>query len=86
MLLVSLSYSDPRQQQYELKVQLMEGLRSLPAPRNDFEIVVPEQQPEPMEEEGEGAGFVEDASDIKERNAQLRKKEGNVYCNTAQEN
>ena len=72
-------YSDPRQQQYELKAQLMEGLRSLPTPRNDFEIVVPEQQLESMEEEGEGAGFVEDAADVEERNAQIRKEEGIHY-------
>jgi pre-mRNA-splicing factor CDC5/CEF1 len=70
------TYSDPRQQQYELKAQLVEGLRSLPAPRNDFEIVVPEQQHlEHMEDDGEGAGYVEDAADIEERNAKLRKVE-----------
>ena len=55
----------------------MEGLRSLPAPRNDFEIVVPEEQHlEHMEDDGEGAGFVEDAADIEERNVKLRKEEG----------
>ncbi|CAI8010459.1 Cell division cycle 5-related protein [Geodia barretti] len=70
------TYSDPRQQQYELKAQLVEGLRSLPAPRNDFEIVVPEEQHlEHMDDDGEGAGFVEDAADIAERNAKLRKEE-----------
>ena len=45
------------------------------------EIVVPEQQLESMEEEGEGAGFVEDAADVEERNAQLRKKEALLYVN-----
>ena len=74
------SLRDPRQQQYELKAQLREGLRSLPVPRNDFEIVVPEPQREgegmEVGEGGERAGLVEDAADVDERNTQLRRKEG----------
>lgn len=69
---------DPRQQQFELKAQLREGLRSLPAPRNDFEIVVPQRGEggEDGEEGGDTAGFVEDAGDVDERNAQLKREEG----------
>lgn len=67
---------DPRQQQFELKAQLREGLRSLPAPRNDFEIVVPQRGE--GDKEGEGgdiAEFVEDAGDVEERNAQIKREE-----------
>ena len=75
--------SDPRQQQFELKAQLREGLRSLPVPRNDFEIVVPEKTEDDvmMEVEGQGAGegYVEDAGDVDERTAQLRREEGSLY-------
>ena len=74
------SYRDPQQQQFELKAQLREGLRSLPAPRNNFEIVVPELGEGAEEgERQEGAEFVEDAGNIDERNAQLRREEGGSY-------
>lgn len=61
-----------------MKAQLREGLRSLPVPRNDFEIVVPQQGEgaEDGEEGGAATGFVEDAGDVDERNAQLKRKEG----------
>ena len=59
---------------------MREGLRSLPTPRNDFEIVVPELGEGAEEGVGqEGAEFVEDAGDIDERNAQLRREEGGSY-------
>ena len=77
------SLSDPRQQQFELKVQLREGLRSLPMPRNDFEIVVPDKQGEEERAMGvgeRGEGYVEDAGDVDERNAQLKREEGTVLC------
>ena len=72
--------SDPRQQQFELKAQLREGLRSLPVPRNDFEIVVPEKEDDVKMDVGEGReGYVEDAGDVDERTAQLRREEGTPY-------
>ena len=47
------------------------GLRSLPTPRNDFEMVIPENK---VLAEGtvadEYLDIIEDASDIEERNAQ----------------
>lgn len=46
------------------------GLMSLPLPKNDFEIVLPENAERELEEEREmDESFVEDASDI-----ELRKK------------
>ena len=61
---------------------MREGLRSLPVPRNDFEIVVPEQggggEGEEAMEGGE-AEFVEDAGDIDERIAQKKREEGTCY-------
>ena len=67
-----------KQQQLEMRAQLRTGLMGLPAPRNDFEIVVPENGvilPEAMESD-----FVEDAAEIDERKAQLRREEGGSCC------
>lgn len=52
--------------QKQLKSTLREGLSTLPAPRNDYEIVVPEQEDsEPMETRTEPA--VEDQADVDAR-------------------
>lgn len=52
--------------QKQLKSTLREGLSTLPAPRNDYEIVVPEQEDsEPMETSTEPA--VEDQADVDAR-------------------
>ncbi|KAH8262497.1 hypothetical protein KR026_008848 [Drosophila bipectinata] len=52
--------------QKQLKSSLREGLSTLPAPRNDYEIVVPEQEDnEPMDASSEPA--VEDQADVDAR-------------------
>lgn len=51
------------------KEQLKAGLSTLPQPKNDFEIVVPEDQPE-EEESNEQKDFVEDQSDVEMRSAE----------------
>ena len=53
--------------QRELKASLRRGLSSLPAPRNDFEIVVPENDDKLLEEPLVDADFAEDASDVESR-------------------
>ncbi len=72
------SMRDSRQQQLELRAQLRAGLMNLPTPRNEFEIVVPEE--DGMEEGNEGggleAGFVEDAAEVDSRKERLRREEG----------
>ncbi|XP_001630383.2 cell division cycle 5-related protein [Nematostella vectensis] len=63
-----------KQQQSEAKEQLLAGLASLPAPSNDFEIVLPET-PAEASEEHKTMDFVEDAADIDERALALRAKQ-----------
>lgn len=69
-----------RQQQYEIKAQLRAGFGGLPAPRNDFEIVVPDEGAMESEEGGGGSGqlapgYVEDATEVAERAARARREE-----------
>lgn len=63
-----------KQQQMELKNQLLSGLQNLPKPSNDFEIVVPDKfeinMDEPVDTE-----FVEDAEDIEARAAEKQREE-----------
>ena len=72
-------FEDPReanQQQMEARAQLRTGLRGLPTPKNDFEIVIPENDL-PVAEVGEmEASFEEDAAEVDERAAQKRREEG----------
>ena len=72
------SMRSAKQQQYEVRAQLRAGLSSLPAPRNDFEIVVPDQ--DGHEGEDMAMEFVEDAAEIDERRAQARREEGERCC------
>lgn len=65
-----------KQQQLELRAHLRAGLGSLPAPKNDFEIVLPEGDALMDSDATESSHMVEDASEIEERNAQIRKAEG----------
>ncbi|XP_067008345.1 cell division cycle 5-like protein [Anabrus simplex] len=59
--------------QRQLKEQLRQGLGSLPAPRNDYEIVVPEE--EEAEVVPESANTIEDQADLDARyTAELRAK------------
>lgn len=55
--------------QHQVKEQLKAGLSTLPQPKNDFEIVVPEDQPEDEETEIP-KDFVEDQSDVEMRSAE----------------
>lgn len=54
-------------QQRESREQLKLGLLSLPLPKNDFEIVLPENAEREMEEPEVDESFVEDAADIELR-------------------
>lgn len=54
-------------QQRESREQLKLGLMSLPMPKNDFEIVLPENAEKEMEEPEVDESFVEDAADIEFR-------------------
>lgn len=64
-----------KQYQRQMKSSLREGLAGLPAPKNDYEIVVPEQQQEEMAGQGGdgseqhlgGGTSVEDQSDVDAR-------------------
>lgn len=63
-----------KQQQEEMKTQLKAGLASLPAPSNDFEIVLPETDEGEAEETAEES-FVEDAADIDARRMAMKEAE-----------
>lgn len=47
-------------------IDLKRGLASLPAPKNDYEIVLPEQDPEAAESM-DTSSFVEDQADVDAR-------------------
>lgn len=51
---------------FQLKEQLRSGLNSLPAPRNDYEIVVPDSEDETMAPV-EAANNTEDQADVDAR-------------------
>lgn len=63
-------------QQKESLQQLRQGLMSLPVPKNDFEIVLPENAEKELEETEMESGFVEDSADIEARKQ--------VYCRNTQ--
>lgn len=70
--------------QHQVKEQLKAGLSTLPQPKNDFEIVVPEDQPEEEETEVQ-KDFVEDQSDVEMRSAEeifARRKLNNTINKT----
>ncbi|KAI5618926.1 cell division cycle 5-like protein [Silurus asotus] len=86
-------YTDPayaKHVQRESREQLKMGLLSLPLPKNDFEIVLPENAEREMEEPEVDESFVEDASDIElckqavrdaEREKELRQRHTAVQRN-----
>ena len=47
-------------------MDLKRGLASLPAPKNDYEIVIPEQDPN-TEDHSQSNGFIEDQADVDAR-------------------
>lgn len=57
--------------QKEQKMELKMGLASLPAPRNDFEIVIPENENGIQEEPEVDPHFVEDAADVEAKRLQM---------------
>ncbi|XP_013791247.2 cell division cycle 5-like protein [Limulus polyphemus] len=76
----SLGFDDAqsaKQYQKESKDQLRKALSTLPTPRNDYEIVVPEDEQQQWQEDGmDERGYIEDQSDIDakkeaERQAQM---------------
>ena len=71
-----------RQQQLEIRAQLRAGLSSLPAPRNDFEIVMPEDEGGMEVEEGSEVDpyYVEDAAEVDERRAKALKAAGELLA------
>ncbi|XP_027028530.1 cell division cycle 5-like protein [Tachysurus fulvidraco] len=71
-------YTDPsyaKHLQRESREQLKLGLLSLPLPKNDFEIVLPENAEREMEEPEVDESFVEDAADIELRKQVAREAE-----------
>ncbi|XP_077437336.1 cell division cycle 5-like protein [Vanacampus margaritifer] len=61
--------------QRESLQQLRQGLMSLPVPKNDFEIVLPENAEKELEETEMEVGYVEDASDVESRKQAQRDAE-----------
>ncbi|KAM3863333.1 cell division cycle 5-like protein [Diretmus argenteus] len=61
--------------QRESLQQLKQGLLSLPVPKNDFEIVLPENAEKELEETETETGFIEDASEIQLRKQAIRDAE-----------
>lgn len=68
-----------KQQQIELRAHLKAGLDSLPAPRNDFEIVLPESEAAESDIADSDVA-VEDASEVEERDTRNRILEGVCTC------
>lgn len=71
-------YSDPsfaKHLQRESREQLKLGLMSLPVPKNDFEIVLPENAEKELEEAEVDESFVEDAAEIELRKQAVRDAE-----------
>ncbi|KAG1677882.1 Cell division cycle 5-like protein [Nymphon striatum] len=87
---------DPNQSsksyQHEMKQQLKKVLSTLPSPRNDYEIVVPEQEQEKLSEEVSemDTDYPEDSSDMEKRKEEelqaLRVKEMKTRSQVIQRN
>nr|XP_045722129.1 cell division cycle 5-like protein [Mirounga angustirostris] len=83
-------YSDPsyvKQMERESREHLRLGLLGLPAPKNDFEIVLPENAEKELEDREIDDTYIEDAADV-----DARKQVGNCargemrnYCTQAQD-
>ncbi|XP_076014876.1 cell division cycle 5-like protein [Genypterus blacodes] len=70
--------SDPayaKHLQKESLQQLRQGLMLLPVPKNDFEIVLPENAEKELEETEMETGFIEDSADIESRKQAVRDAE-----------
>ncbi|XP_026858266.2 cell division cycle 5-like protein [Electrophorus electricus] len=74
----AVDYTDPayaKHLQRESREQLKVGLMALPLPKNDFEIVLPENAERDLEEAEVDESFVEDAADIELRKHAAREAE-----------
>ena len=60
--------------------QLRAGLSSLPTPKNDFEIVLNEEEGMEDKELSSSQDYVEDAGDVADRIARLKREEGVCVC------
>ncbi|KAM6997853.1 cell division cycle 5-like protein [Tautogolabrus adspersus] len=58
--------------QRESLQQLRQGLMSLPVPKNDFEIVLPENAEKELEETETEMGFIEDSAEVEARKMAVR--------------
>lgn len=58
--------------QQDLKKQLKQGLASLPRPKNDYEIVVPEDMEQTGEEQMDADAYVEDQADLDQRYEEIQ--------------
>ena len=76
------SVKSVRQQQLEIRAQLRAGLSGLPVPKNDFEIVVPEDVGGMEVDEGSEVDsyYVEDASVVDGRRAKALKEAGELLA------
>lgn len=61
------SQANDKYYQTEMKDQLRQGLASLPKPKNDYEIVVPEDMDQGTEDNAEQEMYVEDQADLDDR-------------------
>lgn len=68
--------------QKQVKEQLRAGLSSLPAPRNDYEIVVPEGETKEEDTTSSATEVVEDQADIdaKQQQELLEQSMRQIYC------
>uniref|UniRef100_A0A3Q4MIY1 Cell division cycle 5-like protein n=1 Tax=Neolamprologus brichardi TaxID=32507 RepID=A0A3Q4MIY1_NEOBR len=66
--------ADPAYQRESLQ-HLRQGLMSLPVPKNDFEIVLPENAEKELEETETETGFIEDSADVEARKQAQRDAE-----------
>ncbi|XP_063298135.1 cell division cycle 5-like protein [Pelobates fuscus] len=71
----SVDYNDPtyiKQLERESREHLRLGLMTLPSPKNDFEIVLPENAERELEEHDQEETFIEDAADVEARKQAIR--------------
>ncbi|KAM4772239.1 cell division cycle 5-like protein [Rhinophrynus dorsalis] len=71
----AVDYNDPsyiKQLERESREQLRLGLMTLPSPKNDFEIVLPENAEKELEDRETDDTFIEDAADLEARKQAIR--------------
>lgn len=68
---------EQRMRQTQLKQQLKQGFMNLPAPRNEYDILIPDVDKEKDEAAG-GVAMDEDMSDVARRSKEMREAEGMI--------